>query len=75
MTTNTCPPICPADGYLLGYSIRWHRRRYGRQTYTWVDAKRDGEGNPWVSLGDPWPCMSPKRAEVHAAALAVLWPS
>jgi hypothetical protein len=44
--------------------LRFERRRYGSTTYTWVEAEIGGE---WVSLGDPWPCITPKRSEIEAA--------
>ena len=58
----------PTIGYLDGYRIEFKRRRYGRQTFTWLLAARDGE--PLRELPcDPWPCTSPKRREVHAEVL------
>ena len=50
---------------IQGVTFRFTRRRYGRQTYTWVEVERGGE---WVSLGDPWPCLRPATAELVAAA-------
>lgn len=47
--------------------LRFERRRYYRTTYTWVEAEINGQ---WVSLGDPWPCVTPKRSEI---AEAVAW--
>lgn len=44
--------------------LRFTRRRYGSTTYTWVEALIDGQ---WVELGDPWPCVTPKRSEIGAA--------
>ena len=41
--------------------LSFERRRYGTTTYTWVSVKL---GEDWVSLGDPWPCITPKKVEV-----------
>lgn len=69
------PSKNPKEGYLDGYDVRVkNRRRYGHTTFTWLEAKRD-DSNQWIGLGDPWPCISPKRAEVHAAVLEVLFPT
>lgn len=45
----------------------------------WID--RDAEGNgsghvalEWRSLGDPWPCVVPKRAEIEDALRALVSP-
>lgn len=41
------------------------RRRYGRTTFTWIRVHTPGK--PWgdeVDVGDPWPCINPKRAEM-----------
>jgi len=50
-----------------GYPVRFERRRYGGRdgtTYTWAHAQIEGQ---WESLGDPWPCINPPRAELAAA--------
>jgi hypothetical protein len=44
-----------------GDEISLVRRRYGSLTYTWVSVRLCGQ---WVSLGDPWPCITPKKTEV-----------
>ena len=44
--------------------LQFERRRYGRATYTWVYAEINGK---MVSLGDPWPCITPKRSEIEKA--------
>jgi len=44
-----------------GYEVRLERRRYGDTAYTWAEALIGGE---WKSLGDPWPCLTPKRSEL-----------
>ncbi len=57
------------------------RRRYGNAAYTWIHAvTRDIRGpdlfaEDTVSLGDPWPCVTPKVTEVTAAleALGIPW--
>lgn len=68
------PPLDPRRGYLNGYSVKFVRRRYGRQTYTWLWAKRDDDDGPMREMPcDPWPCASPKRAEVHAEVLRCLY--
>lgn len=53
----------------MDVELRMTRRRYGRTTYTWVEVR---VGDEWVSLGDPWPCVTPKRAEVEAAVKLIL---
>ena len=45
-----------------GYAVRFERRRYGTVTYTWVYLHVDDEV---ISLGDPWPCITPKQAELE----------
>lgn len=49
--------------------FRYTRRRYGTTTYTWVEAQIGGE---WVSLGDPWPAVTPKRREMLAEVQRVM---
>jgi len=63
-------PIDPKEGYLNGYDITFERRHYGKQTYTWVYVQFDNE-TTWYSLGDPWPCLTPRRVELHNAVLTV----
>lgn len=50
------------------FPVRFERRRYGTgassRTFTWVEAY---VGGSWVSLGDPWPCITPARKEIEAA--------
>jgi len=41
--------------------VGFERRRYGNTTMTWAYVKLNGE---WISLGDPWPCVVPKKDEV-----------
>jgi hypothetical protein len=42
-------------------AFEYHRRRYGRTTYTWVTAVVDGVR---IELGDPWPCLKPPMREI-----------
>lgn len=51
------------------YELKMTRRRYGQQTFTWVEVRL---GDEWVSLGDPWPAVTPKRSEVEVAIKQVL---
>jgi len=46
------------------------RRRYGSQTFTWVRVVLPDHST--IDLGDPWPCITPKRAEVERAIMEVL---
>lgn len=62
MTKN--PLTFEVDG--LQYNISFERRRYGTTTYTWVYATPQN-GTPSFDLGDPWPCITPKRAEIEAS--------
>jgi len=45
------------------------RRRYGNTTYTWAYVQYEGEK---LSLGDPWPCVTPAVAELAEAATRVI---
>jgi hypothetical protein len=47
---------------LMGYPLRYTRRRYGRKWFTWVDVLFDGE---WVTLGDPWPSTNVSRSQIE----------
>jgi hypothetical protein len=50
--------------------FRLTRRKYGsRQWYCWVEVEHDGE---YLSLGDPWPCRTPNRAELVDTARQIL---
>lgn len=42
------------------------RRRYGRQTFTWVSAEYEGKD---LGTFDPFPVINPSRAEVLQLAL------
>ena len=46
--------------------FRLTRRKYGRKTFTWAEVKN---GDRWVSCGDPWPCTTPPKKQLIAAAL------
>ena len=48
---------------ILGLNVSFTRRRYGAsQWYCWVHVELAGQ---WISLGDPWPCVTPKREELE----------
>ncbi len=52
-------------------TFSFHRRRYGKkQFYTWAYIKGP-DGSP-LSLGDPWPCVNPKKSELIEAARIAL---
>lgn len=52
-------------GTFLGVEVFAERRWYSRScTYTWLYAKH---GDSYIVLGDPWPCIMPKRSEVETA--------
>lgn len=51
------------------FLIRFERRRYSNVTYTWAEVKL---GDYWISLGDPWPCITPKRTELADAAVKAI---
>lgn len=55
---------------LDGMEFQFDRRRYPGCTFTWARV-RDQQGN-WISLGDPWPCITPKHSELIASARRVL---
>ena len=64
-----------AEDPATGHRLRYHRRRYGRKTFTWIEVAfyPDGAEEPlWLSLGDPWPCLRPALAEVRRDAAAAL---
>ena len=54
-------PYTSNDGRELAVT----RRRYSNKTFTWVHVK---VGDEWKDIGTPWECVTPKRAEVLAAA-------
>lgn len=46
-----------------GRQVEFTRRRYGASAiFTRVRVQHQGE---WVSLGDPWPCITPPKAELR----------
>jgi hypothetical protein len=51
------------------YIFRFKRRKYSSQTYTWAFVQTGPE--QWESLGDPWPCVTPRVSELNAAADSV----
>lgn len=58
-----------------GRRVMLERRRYSDKTFTWAYldcgpvACELPPGHPgitdWRSLGDPWPCINPPRAELE----------
>lgn len=46
------------------YELMFIRRRYGNTTFTWVDVWHNGT---WLSIGDPWQCITPKKSEMLAS--------
>ena len=49
--------------------FRFERRRYERTTYTWAEVLHN---DVWYSLGDPWPCVTPKRSDLYTTAQYVI---
>lgn len=45
-----------------GHTVTFERRRYGPVTYTWAYLH---QGDKSIMLGDPWPCINPKQAELE----------
>lgn len=62
MTTIVDRP--PAQATVLGKPVWFTRRRYGTRTFTWVQTDI---GGTLRDLGDPWPCITPKRTEMEDA--------
>ena len=58
-----CLAGCFVDRILEGIALSFTRRRYSACTYTWVEAWIGGQ---WVSLGDPWPCLTPSTKSLNA---------
>lgn len=58
----------PVHAVVEGVPVSFERRSYGRGVmYCWAEAHLDGS---WESLGDPWPCITPRKSElVEAIAL------
>lgn len=58
----------PRKSYEVGgHTVSFERRRYGGShplTFTWAYVQKDGA---WASLGDPWPVLRPKNAELLKA--------
>lgn len=51
------------------FEYRFTRRRYGNTTYTWAEVNHGGD---FYSLGDPWPCITPKKSELIEATLQLI---
>lgn len=47
-----------------GYPLRLERRRYGTRTFTWAHVQI---ADTWYDIGDPFPAVTPKRAELEKA--------
>jgi hypothetical protein len=47
-----------------GVPLNFTRRRYGKTTFTWVEAF---DGLAWRSLGDPWPAITPAANQIREA--------
>lgn len=51
-----------------GREVFAERRRYSNVTFTWLYVKQWADDfaktESFVQLGDPWPCVTPKRSEV-----------
>jgi hypothetical protein len=47
-----------------GTEIRLTRRRHGSQYFCWLEVCIDGT---WLDCGDPWPCRTPRPAEIRDA--------
>src|SRR5690606_9918894 len=60
---------CFVHAVLDGKPLNFERRRYGSTTYTWVYVYHAGQ---WRQLYDPWPCITPKVAEVRETMRQVL---
>ena len=49
----------------IGYDVFCRRRRYPTVTYTWCVVMLPT--SELLSLGDPWPCVTPKQIEIIEA--------
>jgi hypothetical protein len=49
----------------LALPFRFERRRYGTQFYCWVYVTMPSGDS--LSLGDPWPQLTPKKSEILQA--------
>lgn len=63
-----CLNDCPVDA-IIRAPISYTRRRYSNQTFTWVSAFI---ADAWVQLGDPWPCVTPRKTEIERAIQQVI---
>jgi hypothetical protein len=52
----------------IEFEVAYSRRRYigitKMQFYTWLHVKVDNE---WHEIGEPWPCVTPKKEEQRQA--------
>lgn len=55
------------------FPVRFERRRYGTgassRFFTWAYVTLGGES---VSLGDPWPCVTPAKRELEWAIIKAI---
>lgn len=52
------------DALVNSHPVNFTRRNYGNgQFYCWAEVWHAGD---WHSLGDPWPCHTPKGRELAA---------
>ena len=56
---------------VLHHPVNFVRRRYSDRTFTWAEVFRK-ESSQWVSLGDPWPCLTPAKKELADAVWRVI---
>lgn len=55
----------PVHAVVEGVPVSFERRSYGRGVmYCWAEALLDGR---WISLSDPWPCITPRMSELAEA--------
>ena len=60
----------PRPAEVFGHRVEFSRRRYAnRHTYTWAYLVLDDE---WISLGDPYPGVHWRRAELERAVRLAL---
>ncbi|HNB55051.1 MAG TPA: class I SAM-dependent methyltransferase, partial [Anaerolineales bacterium] len=52
--STSAPSPAQARANSPQYEVRFNRRKYGSQTYTWAHVKSPVTGE-WLSVGDPWP--------------------
>lgn len=49
---------------VLGYPVRFRRRRYSNQTFCWAECFAD---HAWHDLGDPWMGVNWSQDALHQA--------